>query len=117
MIDDEKYVREADIKTSEPAVKVDGMDYVIIRTNSAGVHAGYLQSDDGNRVELVNARRLYYWSGAATLSELAMKGVSKPDNCKFPCEVDSIKLRDIEIIKCTEEARLSIKDIKEWTAH
>ena len=91
------------------------MKYVIVRTYSAGVFAGYLKSRKGKEVVLLNARRLWYWDGAASLSQLAMEGVSKPQNCKFPCEVDSIELTEtIEILDCTDNARLSIKEVKIW---
>ena len=56
--------------------------YVIVRTYSAGVFAGTLEFHDGKEVTLSNARRLWYWDGAATLSQLAMEGVSKPQNSK-----------------------------------
>ena len=112
-IDDVEYVA----KGSAQVESLDGMKYVIIRTYSAGVFAGYLESKKGAEVILRNARRLWYWDGAASLSQLAMEGVSKPDNCKFPCEVDKIELFEvIEIIDCTEEARKSIKHVKIWTA-
>lgn len=90
-------------------------DYVIVRTYSAGVHAGELISEDGKIVILKNARRLWYWSGASTLSQLAMEGVKNPDDCKFPCEVTQIKLTEaIEIIPCTQKAIDSIKGVKIW---
>jgi hypothetical protein len=90
-------------------------DYCIVRTNSAGVHAGELVSKEGDLTVLRNARRLYYWDGAATLSQLAMEGVSKPENCKFPCEVTLIELLGtIERIPCTEKAIQSIKGVKIW---
>jgi len=89
-------------------------DYVIIRTYSAGVHAGQLTRKEGMEVTLKNARRLWYWSGAASLSQLAMEGVSKPDDCKFPCEVNGIILTAIEIIPCTQKAIDSIKGVKIW---
>ena len=59
-------------------------DYVIVRTYSAGVFAGTLIKKEGNEVEMHNARRLWYWDGAASLSQLAEEGVKKPENCKFP---------------------------------
>ena len=93
-------------------------NYVIIRTYSAGVHAGELVniSEDGKKIKLANARRIWYWDGAASLSQLAVDGTSKPDNCKFPCEVPEIILTDaIEIITCTEKAKNSIKAVKIWT--
>lgn len=89
--------------------------YVIVRTYSAGVFAGELESKVDQRVVLKNARRLWYWDGAASLSQIAMEGVSKPNNCKFPCEVGEIELfQVIEIIQTTEKARLSIKGVKVW---
>ena len=94
-----------------------GNEYVIVRTYSAGVFAGYINHEQRNGKEalLYNARRLWYWSGAASLSQLAMEGVKNPDNCKFPCEVDSIILTEvIEIIPCSEKARLIIQGVKIW---
>jgi len=99
-------------------VKVQKMtdDYVIIRTYSAGVFAGNLVKREGKEVHLKNARRLWYWSGAASLSQLAMEGVSRPDKCKFPCEVESIILTEtIEVIQCTEKAEKSIKEVAVWS--
>lgn len=91
------------------------MKYVIVRTYSAGVFAGYLESRDGKEVVLINARRLWYWSGAASLSQLAMEGVKKPEECKFPTEVKRVELTEvIEILDCTEEARKSIASVKVW---
>ena len=91
--------------------------YVIVRTYSAGVFAGNLLSREGREVTLTNARRIWYWVGAATLSQLAMEGTSKPDECNFPCEVDQILLLEaIEILSVTEKARESIKQVPIWKA-
>ena len=89
--------------------------YVIVRTLSAGVHAGVLESRKGQEVELSHARRLWHWDGAATLSQLAMEGTAKPANCKFPQPVTSIILtQGIEIIPCTPAARKSIEAVPVW---
>ena len=89
--------------------------YVIVRTYSAGVHAGTLKVRDGKEVVLTNVRRLWYWDGAASLSQLAVDGVSRPENCKFPCEVPEIVLTEaIEIIPTTDKARASIAGVKVW---
>lgn len=112
-IDGVNYIKESDIK--QVAEKLDGMNYVIVRTQNAGVFAGYLKENKGDTVILVNARRLWYWSGACSLSQLAMEGTKKVSGCKFPCEVDIIELTQvIEKINCTEEARLSIKSVAVW---
>lgn len=90
--------------------------YVIVRTYSAGVFAGTLVEKDGKEVVLKNARRLWYWSGAASLSELAMHGTSNPSGCKFPCEVDTVILTEaIEIIEATEAAQTSIAGVPVWS--
>ena len=103
------------IKLSEKAKTYKGLEYKIVRTYSAGVFAGYLESKKGKEVILRSARRLWYWDGAASLSQLAMEGVTKPENCKFPCEVDKIVLTEaIEIIDCSEEARQSIAGVLVW---
>ena len=107
IIDGITYVRKNNVKIAD--------NYSIVRTYSAGVHAGEIVSKDGKIVKLKNARRLWYWEGAASLSQLAMEGVSKPDKCKFPCEVVSIELTEaIEIIPCTEKAIESIKGVAIW---
>ena len=89
--------------------------YVIVRTYSAGVFAGNLESKNGREVVLINARRLWFWAGAASLSQLAMEGTSKPLECKFPCEVNRVELMEaIEILDVTEKARISIKEVPIW---
>ena len=90
--------------------------YCIVRTYSAGVFAGVLQGLGDNKQGIVtNARRIWYWDGAASLSQLAVEGTSKPENCKFPCEVPEVLLTEIiEVIPCTETAIDSIKGVPVW---
>jgi hypothetical protein len=89
--------------------------YVIVRTCSAGVFAGNLESRNGQEVVLRNARRIWYWKGAATLSQLGTDGTSAPKECKFPCEVDRVELlQAIEILDVTEAAEASIKAVPVW---
>jgi len=89
--------------------------YYIVRTYSAGVFAGNIVRRVGKEVEMKNARRIWYWAGAASLSQLAMDGTSKPSNCKFPKAVDKVELTEaIEILECSEKAEKSIKGVPEW---
>lgn len=89
--------------------------HVIVRTYSAGVHAGILKSRDGKEVVLTDSRRIWYWYGAASLSQLAVDGTNKPKSCKFPGPVDEILLTEaIEIIPTTEKARESIASVPVW---
>lgn len=90
--------------------------YVIVRTYSAGVHAGILKSRDGKEVVLTDSRRIWYWSGAASLSELAGRGTSDPARCKFPAAVNEILLTEaIEIIPCTPGAEALIREVPVWS--
>lgn len=89
--------------------------YKIVRTYSAGVFAGYIDSRIGREVIMKNARRIHQWAGAASLSQLAMEGTKNPEECRFPCEVDKVELLEvIEILDCTDEARISIQGVKIW---
>lgn len=102
-------------ENNQKAVSFKGLKYVIVRTYSAGVFAGYLQSRKGKEVVVLKARRLWYWDGAASLSQLAMEGVSKPENCKFPAEVDRVELLEaVEILDCTQRAKESIDAVVQW---
>jgi len=93
------------------------MKYVIVRTYSAGVFAGYLESRNGQEVVMRNARRIWYWAGAASLSQLAMEGTKQPEECKFPCEVDRVELlQAVEILDVTSQARESIRGVAVWSA-
>jgi hypothetical protein len=90
-------------------------DYIICRTYSAGVFAGTLVSRKGQEVELKQARRLWYWDGAASLSQLSKDGVARPENCKFPCEVPSVLLTQaIELLPVSKRARQSIAQVAIW---
>lgn len=117
-INGEEYVKKSSINEQMVmAISTDKMPYIICRTHSAGVFAGYLKSREGQEVELIKARRLWYWEGAASLSQLACDGVSKPSKCKFPKEVPSvILLQVIEMLPCSDVARKSISDVEEWSA-
>lgn len=87
----------------------------IIRANGAGVFFGEITKLEGTTATIKNARRLWYWSGAASLSELAEHGVAKPSDCKFPCSVDEVIVFNvIEILSVTEKAAKSIDGVKEW---
>ena len=93
----------------------DGLKYVICRTYSAGVFAGYLESRKGKEVVMRQARRVYYWAGAASLSQLCTDGTSAPGSCKFPVAVDRVELTEaIEILDCTEKAQKSIEGVSVW---
>ena len=87
----------------------------IIRGDRSGVFYGELAKRDGREITLKNCRRLWYWSGAASLSQLAAEGVKHPSDCKFTVTVEELTVLDaIEIIPCTQAACASIEGVREW---
>lgn len=111
------YVRKDAIPNIEMnhAFNPDGLEYCMVRTYSAGVFAAYVESRNGKETVLRDARRIWKWAGAATLSQLATDGTSDPKNCKFPCAVDKVTLTEvIEIIPITEKAKKSIEEVPVW---
>jgi len=88
---------------------------VIIRGDRSGVFFGTLNAKEGQEVRLTNCRRIWYWSGAASVSQLAVDGTSDPSNCKFTVVVPEIEILDaIEILLCSEKAIKSIESVKIW---
>jgi hypothetical protein len=84
---------------------------VIVRTYSAGVHFGTLVSHNGKEVVLSNARRIWYWEGAFTLSAVSQKGIT--EKSKLSMEVPEILLTEaIEIIPCSEAAAAIVRALK-----
>lgn len=96
--------------------RIKGTTYCIIRTYSAGVFAGLIDRDfKGKETTIYDSRRLWYWSGANSLSQLANDGVSKPGDCKFAQFVEETDLKEIiEVIPCSEKAKNNIKSVKVW---
>ena len=92
---------------------------VIIRTYSAGVHYGTLVEKErgtgGTHVVLENSRRIWKWSGANSLSELATLGSSNIADCNISIPVKKIELLSIEIIYMTDKAIQSMESIPYWT--
>ena len=100
----------------ETVDKPKGLSYCVVRTYSAGVFTGLFDRKNKCKEGTVfNARRIFYWDGAASLSQLANEGVKKPQNCKFAQEVKEVDLREIiEVIPCTKIAEENIKSVKIW---
>lgn len=89
--------------------------YYIVRCDRAGVFFAHIKERRGSEVDLTEARRLWYWAGAASLSQVALDGVKNPSQCNFTVTVPEMTvLGVIEIIPCTDAAVRSIKAVPEW---
>ena len=114
-IDDVEYVRKDSVDNLEKAKSRNGMDFKIIRTYSAGVFAGYVESRKSKEAVIRDAIRIWYWSGAASLSQLAVDGTNSPTNCKFAIPVDKIELTEvIELLDVTQKAKDNILSVPSW---
>lgn len=117
MIDDTKYVKADCFKENAP--NVDGMECCVIRSYGAGVFAGYVKSKtaeaNGINVVLINSRRIWYWSGACSLSQIATEGSKNINDCKIAVVVPEQFIANvIEIIPMSKKAYANIMGAKEW---
>lgn len=90
---------------------------VIVRSTSAGVFYATLSDYDpqARTAELKECRRIYYWEGACTLSQLAVEGVKNPEACKFTLYVPVMQVMEvIEILPCSDEAVKIIEGVTIW---
>ena len=89
--------------------------FYIVRCNGAGVFFANIKERNGSEAVLTNCRRLWYWSGAASLSQLALEGVKDPRNCKFTVVVPEMTVLNVlEFIPCSVEAENNIKAVPVW---
>lgn len=90
--------------------------YVLVRTYSAGIHVGFLQSisESGSVVTLSESRRVWSWdSGRLSCSELAIIGAKSGDKiaCAVPIQLNGA----IEVIPCSDAAIKSFREAAAWT--
>ena len=116
VIDGKEYVLKSSVKNFEKRpVSRKGLIYAIVRSYSSGVFAGYVGRVENRQAKVYDARRLWYWDGAASLSQLSQEGVKRPQNCKFPRTVPEVLLTDIaEVIPATDVAKKSIDGVAIW---
>jgi hypothetical protein len=106
---------------SKKTIKKTQKQYVICRCRDAGVHAGYLGAERGGRLTITESRRIWYWDGAGSLSELAVYGPNpaKAANCRIGARIDRTDLRSsdvCEIIYCRTAGAQWLQGAPEWRA-
>ena len=91
------------------------MNKFLFRGDRSGVFYGELVEREGQRAKIRNARKIYYWDGAACLEQLSAEGTNKPNNCKFTMAVVEIEIYDlIQLLPCTDKSIESIEGVSEW---
>jgi len=114
-IDGIEYIKKSKIQQQKVKLKK-GLTYCIIRTYSAGVFSGWIDRKIKGKINTIfDSRRIWYWEGAASLSQLANDGTKKPDKCKFSQLINETDLTEIiEIIPCLQKAKESIEGVFVW---
>lgn len=105
------------VRKKKSVSKSKSVNFVIVRSHTAGVHAGELVSRKGDTVVLKNAIRLWRWMGAS-LSQVAAEGPPAGDN-KFGMEVPKTEIvspQGFEITTCTKAAMEKIRGVPKWKA-
>lgn len=96
-------------------MKINKKQKYIVRSVEAGVFYGYITEKEGCEVTMKNARCLWYWSGAASLNQLAEEGVKCPIDCKFTMPIEEVVITNVcEILVCSEKAIRCIDGVKAW---
>jgi hypothetical protein len=108
------YIPKESVKS--PHINTEGMPYVLIRTYSAGVHAGYMKHREGKEVSLIKGRRIWKWKGAAACSQLAKEGIREENynNSKIELPSNYVITEAIEIHEMNIDSSLTIKNAPEW---
>jgi hypothetical protein len=92
--------------------------WYIIRATNAGVFLGKIEHLENGTAVCNSIRRLYYWSGALDVTQIASSGVSNPGNCKFSVQLTekdkSTIFGLIEFHPASEAAISSINSVKPW---
>lgn len=89
----------------------------IVRCYSAGVFFGEVRevSNDANglNVRLGNARKVWYWDGAAAVEQLSQDGCN--ERSKITVTVpDLVVANAVQIIPCADKAIANIEAKAEW---
>lgn len=101
-------------KDSQILAEENGLPYCIVRTYSAGVFAGFVESQNGQEVKMTNARRLWRWYGAAEISQIAQEGIQNHKDSRIAIPTNVLLTQVIEIQQCTKAAKQNIQEAPIW---
>lgn len=88
----------------------------LIRSHNAGVFVGDIKVLNGNTVTLDNCRRIWNWSGAASLSQLAKDGVKNSSESKISVPSNNHGIfQVIEILPMHQKAIDNIDNVPHWS--
>lgn len=89
----------------------------LMRTDGAGILYGEIVERRGDLALVRNARRIWEWEGAFTLSEVATNGLYPSPRTIIAEHKGLALVRWIEILECTDKAAKSIEKLPVRWAH
>ena len=100
--------------TSHPLLS----EVVLVRDNGAGVHVGTLAEIDtaSGRIVLNDARKVWYWEGAASVHGIAARGLCQYKSKVAPTVARVESFDAVEVVAMTSEAVESVMSCPEWLA-
>ena len=87
---------------------------IIARIDRAGVFHGTLDHIDNEIIRLKDARRIYYWEGALSVTDMAANGLRAGKISAPVTKVEFMTSKVVELNECSNEASSSIEAIKVW---
>ena len=87
---------------------------IIARIERAGVFHGTLDYIDNDILRLKDARRIYYWNGALSVTDIAAKGITGGKVTIPVTTVEFMSDNVVELNECSEDASKAIEEIKPW---
>ena len=71
--------------------------WVILRGRMSGVNFGQIEAVSDGYIHLKNARKIWYWNGAAALPEIAVYGVSDKGGTKITVPQDNLPVQQSDV--------------------
>ncbi len=89
---------------------------VLVRDQRAGVHVGTLESLDvgAKTAVLKDARKVWYWDGAASVHGIAVRGLKHKTSKVCPRVSMVVSTDVIEVVLCTADGATSVLEAPEW---
>ena len=87
---------------------------IIARIERAGVFHGTLDYIDNEIIRLKDVRRIYYWNGALSVTDIAAKGITGGKVTVPVSTVEFMSDKIVELNECSDESTKSIEAIKPW---
>jgi hypothetical protein len=91
------------------------MAYSIIRSDRFGVYFAEVKEKTEKTIVLKNARNIHYWSGAASVLQIATDPTKLKSDTRITMSVGELSITDtVMVIPCTEVAEKFLKEFPVW---